>query len=68
MTRLFVVRQSRRIVRMLKEAGAAEVHVMITSPPMTNPCFYGIDTSTPEELIASTISVKKFVKQLKQIH
>ena len=38
---------SKRIVRMLKEAGAAEVHVVITSPPMTNPCFYGIDTSTP---------------------
>ncbi len=48
---------SRRIVRMLKEAGAAEVHVMITSPPMTNPCFYGIDTSTPEQLIASSHSV-----------
>ena len=43
---------SRRIVRMLKEAGATEVHVVITSPPMKNPCFYGIDTSTDEELIA----------------
>jgi amidophosphoribosyltransferase len=50
---------SRRIVRMLKEAGAAEVHVMITSPPMTNPCFYGIDTSTPEQLIASSHSVEQ---------
>ena len=48
---------SRRIVRMLKEAGAAEVHVVITSPPMTNPCFYGIDTSTHEELIASSHTV-----------
>ena len=50
---------SPRIVRMLKEAGAAEVHVMITSPPMTNPCFYGIDTSTPEQLIASSHSVEE---------
>ena len=45
---------SRRIVRMLKEAGAKEVHVVISSPPMTDPCFYGIDTSTHEELIASS--------------
>lgn len=50
---------SRRIVRMLKEAGAAEVHVMITSPPMTNPCFYGIDTSTPEQLIAASHNVEE---------
>lgn len=50
---------SKRIVRMLKEAGAAEVHVLITSPPMTNPCFYGIDTSTPEQLIASSHSIEE---------
>lgn len=49
----------RRIVRMLKEAGAAEVHVCISSPPMTNPCFYGIDVSTHEELIASNHSVEE---------
>ncbi len=50
---------SRRIVRMLKEAGAKEVHVVISSPPMTNPCFYGIDTSTHEELIASSHNVEE---------
>lgn len=50
---------SKRIVRMLKEAGAAEVHVVISSPPMTDPCFYGIDTSTHEELIASSHSVEE---------
>lgn len=50
---------SKRIVRMLKEAGAAEVHVVISSPPMTDPCFYGIDTSTHEELIASNHSVEE---------
>ncbi|KYD10229.1 amidophosphoribosyltransferase [Heyndrickxia sporothermodurans] len=50
---------SRRIVTMLREAGAKEVHVCISSPPMKNPCFYGIDTSTHEELIASKHSVEE---------
>ncbi|WP_075979862.1 amidophosphoribosyltransferase [Bacillus massilinigeriensis] len=50
---------SRRIVTMLKEAGATEVHVVISSPPIQNPCFYGIDTSTKEELIASSYSVEE---------
>ncbi|MEH7481862.1 amidophosphoribosyltransferase [Neobacillus drentensis] len=50
---------SRRIVTMLKEAGATEVHVVITSPPIKNPCFYGIDTSTKEELIASDKSIEE---------
>jgi amidophosphoribosyltransferase len=50
---------SRRIVTMLKEAGATEVHVVISSPPIKNPCFYGIDTSTKEELIAFDKSVEE---------
>ncbi|WP_071458400.1 amidophosphoribosyltransferase [Bacillus massilinigeriensis] len=50
---------SRRIVKMLKDAGATEVHVVISSPPIKNPCFYGIDTSTREELIASDKSVEQ---------
>jgi amidophosphoribosyltransferase len=50
---------SRRIVKMLKEAGATEVHVVISSPPIKNPCFYGIDTSSSEELIASNNSVEE---------
>lgn len=50
---------SRRIVTMLKDAGATEVHVVISSPPIKNPCFYGIDTSTKEELIASSNSVEE---------
>jgi amidophosphoribosyltransferase len=54
---------SKRIVRMLKEAGAIEVHVVISSPPIQNPCFYGIDTSTREELIASSHSVEE-IRQL----
>ncbi|KXG09857.1 amidophosphoribosyltransferase [Anoxybacillus rupiensis] len=50
---------SRRIVNMLREAGAKEVHVRISSPPITHPCFYGIDTPTKEELIASAHSVEE---------
>ena len=48
---------SRRIVKMLKEAGATEVHVVIGSPPLINPCFYGIDISSDSELIATNNSV-----------
>lgn len=44
---------SKRIVSMLKEAGAKEVHVRISSPRIENPCYYGIDMSTKEELIAA---------------
>ena len=58
---------SRRIVRMLSDAGATEVHVVISSPPIKNPCFYGIDTSDREELIASQNPLKKCVKSLEQI-
>lgn len=54
---------SRRIVTMLKDAGATEVHVVISSPPIKNPCFYGIDTSSKEELIASDKSVEE-IRQL----
>ncbi|MGE5702373.1 MAG: amidophosphoribosyltransferase [Clostridia bacterium] len=50
---------SSRIVRMLREAGAKEVHVRISAPPIMNPCFYGIDTSTREELIATTQSIEE---------
>ena len=50
---------SRRIVNMLKEAGAKEVHVCISSPPIKHPCFYGIDTSSKEELIAGSNSVEE---------
>jgi amidophosphoribosyltransferase len=43
-------------VRMLREAGAVEVHVRIASPPVKWPCFYGIDFATPAELIANASS------------
>lgn len=48
---------SRRIVQLLKEAGAKEVHVRIASPPLKYPCFYGIDIQTRKELIAANHSV-----------
>lgn len=50
---------SRRIVQLLKEAGATEVHVAIASPPLKYPCFYGIDIQTRRELIAANHSVEE---------
>ena len=50
---------SKRIVQLLKEAGAAEVHMRISSPPLKYPCFYGIDISTTKELIAAKMSVEE---------
>ena len=47
---------SLRIVRLLKEAGATEVHVRIASPAITNPCFYGIDMSKREELLCARMN------------
>jgi amidophosphoribosyltransferase len=48
---------SRKLVALLREGGAAEVHMRITSPPVKWPCFYGIDTDTQEQLVASSKSV-----------
>ncbi len=53
---------SRKIVKMIRDAGAKEVHVRISSPPTTDPCFYGIDTPTKEELIASHQGVDQICK------
>src|SRR5262249_38673744 len=44
---------SRKIVRMVRDAGASEVHMRISCPPTISPCYYGVDTPTREELIAS---------------
>jgi amidophosphoribosyltransferase len=49
----------RAIIRMLREAGAAEVHVRISAPPVKWPCFYGIDFATRAELIASGLGVEE---------
>jgi amidophosphoribosyltransferase len=50
---------SRKIVKMLRDAGAKEVHMRISSPPTQWPCYYGIDTPTRGELIASSHSVEE---------
>ncbi|WML42750.1 amidophosphoribosyltransferase [Neobacillus sp. PS3-40] len=50
---------SKRIVQMLKDAGAVEVHVVIGSPPIKYPSYYGIDISTTEELIAANNSIEE---------
>jgi len=48
---------SRKIVQLVREAGAKEVHMMASSPPIKYPCYYGIDTSSREELIAAQKSI-----------
>ena len=50
---------SRKIIKMVRDAGASEVHMRISSPPTVNPCFYGIDTPTHQELIASSHDVEE---------
>ncbi len=50
---------SRRIVRMVRDAGAKEIHYRVSSPPIIGPCYYGIDTPTKAELIASSHSVEE---------
>lgn len=47
------------IIRLLREAGAREIHMCISSPPITHPCYYGIDTSVQKELIASEHTVEE---------
>jgi amidophosphoribosyltransferase len=53
---------SRKIVKMLKAAGATEVHLRISSPPTRWPCYYGIDTPSRQELIASSHSVEEIAR------
>jgi amidophosphoribosyltransferase len=48
---------SQKIVKALRQAGATEVHMRISSPPVTHPCFYGIDTDSQDQLIAARYSV-----------
>ena len=49
---------SRKIVKMMREAGAKSVHMRIASPPTTNPCFYGVDTPSKENLIAAQLNLE----------
>ena len=53
---------SKKIVAMLRAAGAKEVHLRISAPPTTHPCYYGIDTPTRKELIASQKSIEEIIE------
>ncbi|MEK6604221.1 MAG: amidophosphoribosyltransferase [Nitrospirota bacterium] len=55
---------SRKIVKMLRHAGAKEVHMRISSPPVLSPCFYGIDTPTKKELIGATHTIEEIRKYI----
>jgi amidophosphoribosyltransferase len=55
---------SRKIVKMVRAAGATEVHVRISCPPTISPCFYGVDTPSRSELIAATHTLEEITKYL----
>ena len=55
---------TRQIVQMLRDAGAAEIHLRISAPPIKHPCHYGIDMSTREEMIAHGRSVDDISAEL----
>lgn len=55
---------SHKIIKTLREAGAVEIHMRISSPPVTHPCFYGIDTDSQDQLVAARLSVAEIAEQL----
>jgi len=55
---------SRKIVKMIRSAGAAEVHTLISAPPTDYPCYYGIDTPTRKELISSSHTIEEIRKYI----
>jgi len=55
---------SKQIISMLKEAGAAEVHMRISSPPTTDPCFYGVDTPEKEKLIGARMTTEEICEYI----
>jgi amidophosphoribosyltransferase len=55
---------SRKLVQALREAGATEVHMRISSPPVTHPCFYGIDTDSQDHLIAARLTLPEIEAHL----
>jgi amidophosphoribosyltransferase len=55
---------TRQIVQMLRDAGAAEVHMRITAPPIRHPCHYGVDMSTREEMVAHARTVPEIAAEL----
>jgi amidophosphoribosyltransferase len=54
---------SRKIVRMLRQAGAKEIHIRVTAPPWRHPCCYGIDTPDPRDLLAANFSIEQMCEQ-----
>jgi amidophosphoribosyltransferase len=55
---------TRALVKLLREAGAKEIHLRITSPPVRWPCFYGIDMATKAELVASSLEVDEITQYI----
>ncbi|MFM7635565.1 MAG: amidophosphoribosyltransferase [Cyanobacteriota bacterium] len=55
---------SRKLVAAIRDAGATEVHMRISSPPVTHPCFYGIDTDSQDQLIAARLSLAEITAHL----
>jgi amidophosphoribosyltransferase len=55
---------TRGLVSMIRAAGATEVHMRVSSPPVTGPCYYGIDTPTRDELIAANYTVEEIARQV----
>jgi len=55
---------SKKIVQIIRSAGAREVHFRVTSPPIIGPCYYGIDTPTKQELIGSTMTIEEIRKYI----
>ncbi len=55
---------SRKLVALLFEAGAAEVHFRVSSPPITGPCYYGIDMDSPEQLVGANYTIEEIEAQI----
>lgn len=55
---------SRKIIKMIRNAGAKEIHMRVSSPPTSYPCFYGIDTPTRNELISSTHTIDEICRYI----
>ncbi len=55
---------TRGLVALVRAAGAREVHMRVSSPPVTGPCYYGIDTPTREELIAANITIEEIARHI----
>jgi amidophosphoribosyltransferase len=56
---------SKKIIEMVRQAGAKEVHMLVTSPPVTKPCFYGIDTADEDQLVATGRTIKEIEEYIK---